>query len=714
MIITILAAWTSVFASDWNLPGIDLITRAERGADETRRYAEQPAYQAMLAARENRAKELEKMKEEDFESYLEEKEKEYQRQRANDYLMERYGYDYELDEQNKFHDGHELRQTESFKKNKTKIVVHHTADNIVLTWDQDVLDYMYKTYKFHAFKRGRGDIWYNFLIDPRGKIYEWRAGGEDIIATHVAWNNSPSLGIALMGNFEEQKPTSDQIQSLTKLLVALTYKYNINPNAKTTYHRTSKSDPYLETLVDYSIIGHRDAGYTACPGEHLYNKLPAIREEVKNRLFKYELISRNSENEIMIPWFTYSSDNVHNFQIDLGIDSINSCTSSQDRIKITQCVMHDGQVNITFVKNGKASWKNSFVIKDNKGNETTLHIIFLWQEDLDPILNSVRDSYFKKHTKSNPPTQYAKITHKMTLTEAKQYLQQKIRVLLYELSKTHDNWVISCPWNCTFTLDKNVEVATTGAIKIVDDSLILMVNGKVSPWANLYVSSEDSLITVNNYDRTSYAGIPWNSFRGTLLFKKDTIYNKASKDFDKQYVVINTLDFYDYLEGIVETNDTEHIEKNKVMAMIAKNYALFYMHPENRHQNIPKGAGYNAIDDPDLFQKYVWAGLEKTLHKRYQSLEETKNKLVVYNGYIPIMPYFNCSAGFTVSANEKWWRTDASYLDSRIDFARCDEFKGHGVGLAGQGAQRWAEKWWNWMEILNYYYDGVRVVNVDY
>jgi hypothetical protein len=55
----------------------------------------------------------------------------------------------------------------------------------------------------------------------------------------------------------------------------------------------------------------------------------------------------------------------------------------------------------------------------------------------------------------------------------------------------------------------------------------------------------------------------------------------------------------------VETNDTETLEKNKVMAMISKNYALFYLNKENVHPNIPRDANYTAIDDPDFFQKYV-------------------------------------------------------------------------------------------------------------
>jgi hypothetical protein len=41
------------------------------------------------------------------------------------------------------------------------------------------------------------------------------------------------------------------------------------------------------------------------------------------------------------------------------------------------------------------------------------------------------------------------------------------------------------------------------------------------------------------------------------------------------------------------------------MAMISKNYALFYMNKENIHPSIPQTATYTAIDDPNFFQKYV-------------------------------------------------------------------------------------------------------------
>jgi hypothetical protein len=59
--------------------------------------------------------------------------------------------------------------------------------------------------------------------------------------------------------------------------------------------------------------------------------------------------------------------------------------------------------------------------------------------------------------------------------------------------------------------------------------------------------------------------------------------------------------------GIVETNDQEHEEKNKVMAVLSKQYMVHYLADNNRHPNIPTGANYQAIDDPNQFQKYIGA-----------------------------------------------------------------------------------------------------------
>ncbi|HBB03823.1 TPA: hypothetical protein DCZ39_02895 [Patescibacteria group bacterium] len=55
-------------------------------------------------------------------------------------------------------------------------------------------------------------------------------------------------------------------------------------------------------------------------------------------------------------------------------------------------------------------------------------------------------------------------------------------------------------------------------------------------------------------------------------------------------------------------------------------------------------------------------------------LADIKNTVIMYNGYVPILPYFSCSAGFTRSAKEKRGWNDTPYLQSKLDFAACFDF----------------------------------------
>jgi peptidoglycan hydrolase-like amidase len=114
-----------------------------------------------------------------------------------------------------------------------------------------------------------------------------------------------------------------------------------------------------------------------------------------------------------------------------------------------------------------------------------------------------------------------------------------------------------------------------------------------------------------------------------------------------------------------------------------------------------------------MFQKYVGAWREKTSTMSASLLADIKDTVVMYNNYVPILPYFSCSAGFTRSAQEKRWWTDTPYLQSKLDFGACFDFSGHGVGLSGKWAQYLAEKWWTLEQILQYYYPGVNLASTN-
>ncbi len=97
-----------------------------------------------------------------------------------------------------------------------KIIIHHTA--IPDRKSYDGLKTIKKIQKAHL-KRKFKDIGYHFLITPSGKI----VCGRNIYyeGAHTKSKNKNSIGIALIGNFEEEKPLKKQINSLKNLIYIL-------------------------------------------------------------------------------------------------------------------------------------------------------------------------------------------------------------------------------------------------------------------------------------------------------------------------------------------------------------------------------------------------------------------------------------------------------------------------------------------------------------
>jgi uncharacterized protein with LGFP repeats len=100
----------------------------------------------------------------------------------NDYLQTNFPDEQKIDAVVYQNGVNYLSWPQSYHYTKNKIIVHHTAgDTSSFTGKESVIAYLKDVYKFHTITRGRGDIGYNFLIDPYGNIYEGRAGGDSVI-----------------------------------------------------------------------------------------------------------------------------------------------------------------------------------------------------------------------------------------------------------------------------------------------------------------------------------------------------------------------------------------------------------------------------------------------------------------------------------------------------------------------------------------------------
>ncbi|MSR48346.1 MAG: N-acetylmuramoyl-L-alanine amidase [Planctomycetes bacterium] len=132
----------------------------------------------------------------------------------------------------------------------TRVTVHHTATRLSSNSARVAADAIRSYQREHQEKEGWADIGYHFMVDPAGRIWEGRP-----LTYQGAHAGSPELnvgniGIALIGDFTVQQPTSAQKKALVELLDSLCAKY-----------RLAQSRVYTHQEI-------RDTG-TACPGPAL-------------------------------------------------------------------------------------------------------------------------------------------------------------------------------------------------------------------------------------------------------------------------------------------------------------------------------------------------------------------------------------------------------------------------------------------------------------
>ena len=155
------------------------------------------------------------------------------------------------------------------------LIVHHSATS------NNVSDYMQvvrNIYLYHTEVNGWDDIGYNYLIDPEGTLYEGRddqgvTDQDNIKGAHFCGKNTGTMGVCMIGNYNEIHASKAAISALQRLLTWKSYKDVISP-LDSTRHPDQTGD-YLA-----HIAGHRDGCATLCPGDSLYASFGAIRDSV--------------------------------------------------------------------------------------------------------------------------------------------------------------------------------------------------------------------------------------------------------------------------------------------------------------------------------------------------------------------------------------------------------------------------------------------------
>lgn len=129
---------------------------------------------------------------------------------------------------------------------------------------------------FHVQGNGWNDIGYNFLVDRFGTVYEGRFGGIDrnVVGAHAMGFNTGSVGVALLGTYGGTAPSAAAQDAIARLLAWRLDLAHADPTGLLTVI-SAGSEKYARGIPVSlrTVSGHRDTGFTECPGAALYARL---------------------------------------------------------------------------------------------------------------------------------------------------------------------------------------------------------------------------------------------------------------------------------------------------------------------------------------------------------------------------------------------------------------------------------------------------------
>jgi flagellar hook assembly protein FlgD len=161
-------------------------------------------------------------------------------------------------------------------------LVHHTAGANGYTAAQSP-SIVRAIELYHVKGNGWNDIGYNFLIDRFGTVFEGRFGGIDrnVVGAHAEGFNTGSVGVSVMGEYSSLPTSLPARESLAKLLAWRLDLAHVDPASTLTFISGGNARfPAGLPVFLRMVSGHRDVGFSDCPGTALYNLLNGITGEV--------------------------------------------------------------------------------------------------------------------------------------------------------------------------------------------------------------------------------------------------------------------------------------------------------------------------------------------------------------------------------------------------------------------------------------------------
>jgi hypothetical protein len=549
------------------------------------------------------------------------------------------------------HDGNgkKLRWARRYSPDVKVLAVHHTAQKIRGDLRSPV-ERMRALYAFHANSRGWGDIGYHYLIDEEGTIYEGRSGGKNVVGGHVYCGNVGTLGVALMGNFDEEQPTQVQVHALQWLLQDLAQSYDIPLNRNTYFHGKNMK----------TIVRHKDLISTECPGHYMSAAISQVRNNV---------IAGNIDNNVTFPTIARKRTDNRETRLSTRLEKAGEAMSRRffraKRLVRTAERKNPNDARLQMIEKQKSTGSN---IQRQRAAETARR----------------RRIAEARRATAAPVTRTASTARPTDIDP---------HALRIRLSYEGNNAEISTTGSATIngTSVKNVRLGREG------HNCIAVSAGQTVADGIVRIHPGDNVLRIDSWNTA------WNRFRGVL----------ECQIVDGQLVLINELPLEDYMAGLSEQPDTEHYEKQRAFAIAARSYAAYYMEdghtkfagkPYHGSDTGKSFQSYSGVKFEEQNPNWVRAVLD-TAH-----LVVSKNDLTVKTAYFSSDDGRTRSPAENGWHNFPFAEVFSSKPDPWCDGMRLH---GHGVGMSGCGAKAQAKEGKTAEQILRYYYPGTAFKTLD-
>lgn len=619
-------------------------------------------------------------------------------------------------------DGNEYRWPRRYSPEVRQLVVHHTAQAV--SGDaRPGRERMRALYEFHANSRGWGDIGYHYVIDDEGQIYEGRAGGEYVVGGHVYCGNVGTIGVALMGNFDTEKPTDAQMRSLQWLLAHLAGVYDLNLETSATFHG--------ETFP--AIVGHGDLIATECPGYYVRETLGIIRRHV---------IAGDFGAAVPFPSLVKRSD-TDATSAKKGAGGLRAIGSTAltgrpggllhislqytaDRTvprrgRIATVKRSNSTIGLWQERDGHYADVRAELVAPEEipgGGSSTLRLRMqlpktagTYTVDIGSVTYVLTAAGRRASGPKAAPTHQSFSAEERTNVQTPGYRRVRASESATELragTRPAEGATIRIRLSFTGT-DAEVESASPFSINgqpvsghsvsLRQDahSCVASADGKKIASGTVRLNADNGIQTILTWEK------PENRFRGTL----------ECRVIHGEMVLINELPLEDYMAGLAEEPDSEPWEKQRAFAIAARSYAAHYLDPERR--KFP-GMPYDGSDTGASFQKYGGYAFERANPQWVRAVRDTAGLVLTKRRSIVKAAYFSTSDGRTRSPEEKGWNDFpfAEVFRSKPDpWCAGEPLHGHGVGMSGCGAEGQAEEGKTAEDILQYYYPGTSLLPLE-